>query len=140
MTYKKYIDEHGRLIKEHSDENNEIFKDYVGVFVKEYIDKENALCKEYIDKKGIVVITREKPEGYEGLWIGEQTFLEEISVDTFRLKQMEPVFTEFNVDKRGLWKEMIKAEAELKIRKQENLELYEKLAKKIEDENKKAKD
>lgn len=138
MAYNKYIDDHGRLIEEHTNENNETITDYVGVFVKEFIDKENALCKKYIDKNGIVVITREKPEGYEGLWIGKRKFLGEISADTFMLQQMEPVFTEFKIDKRGLWKEIIKAEEELKKRMEEDVHLYNKLAKKIEDDKNKS--
>jgi len=54
------------------------------------------------------------------------------------LQQMEPVFTEFNVDKRGLWKGIIKAEEKLKKRIEEDVHLYNKLAKKIDDEKSKS--
>ncbi|MED3911403.1 hypothetical protein FQP34_00105 [Peribacillus simplex] len=137
MTYNQYIDKHGRLIKEHTDENNEIITDYVGVFVKEYTDKNNVSCKKYIDHNGVVLEIRERPEGHKGLWIGQRTFLRELSVRSYLLKQFEPIFTEFDIDKRGLWKEMINANKEFEKSKEEDIELYNKLTKKIEDDENK---
>ncbi|MFJ7940916.1 hypothetical protein ACIQYG_20815 [Peribacillus sp. NPDC096622] len=138
MAYKKYIDEHGRLIEEHTDENNETITDYVGVFVEEYIDERNSKCKKYIDKNGVVTIISEKPEGHKGLWIRDTRFLGEISLANYILKKYSLIFSKFNVDQTELRKEMIKANKDFEKRKQENLELYEELAKKIDDDKNKS--
>ncbi|MFS0763934.1 hypothetical protein [Peribacillus phoenicis] len=138
MAYKKYIDEHGRLIEERTNENNETITEYVGVFVEEYIDERNSKCKKYIDKNGVVTLICEKPEGYKGLWIRETRFLGEFSIESYKLKQYALLAEKHDLDARGIRKEMIKANKDFEIRKQENLELYEKLAKKIEDDKNKS--
>ncbi|MDW7615763.1 hypothetical protein SC499_13770 [Peribacillus simplex] len=135
MAYNKYIDEHGRLIEEHTDENNETITDYVGVFVEEYIDGRNSKCKKYIDKNGVVTQICEKPEGHKGLWIRETKFLGEFSAKAYVLKQYALLAEKHDLDARELRKDMIKANKDFEIRKQENIELYEKLAKEIDDEN-----
>ena len=138
MAYKKYIDEHGRLIEERTNENNEVIIDYIGVFVEEYTDERNAKCKRYIDKNGVVTKICEKPEGHKGLWIRETRFLGEFSAKAYVLKKYALLAEKHNLDARELRKEMVKANKEFEIRKQEDLELYEKLAKKIEDDKNKS--
>ncbi|YCI79348.1 hypothetical protein M1D47_12655 [Bacillus sp. R1-10] len=138
MAYKKYIDEFGRLIEERTNENNEVITEYIGVFVKEYTDKRNAKCKEYIDKNGVVAKICEKPEGHKGLWIRDTRFLGEISLANYLLKRYSLIFSKFNVDQTELRKEMIKANKDFEKRKQENLDLYKELAKKIDDDKSKS--
>lgn len=68
------------------------------------------------------------------MWIREARFLGEFSVKAYLLKKYALLAEKHDLDAKEIRKEVVKANKEFEKRKQEDLELYEKLAKKIDDE------